>query len=208
MERALINTPNLSDASVTEELVQGDLDLLSSSRPSKTKLKNSLERFRKFTAEMVELPQGRFNQLDFPEDIKEALTMARKLTSHGARRRQMSFVARLVEDLDIDAIRERVRNLDHGIMPKKSMPGSTPEAAALTEVEAMAKKLLDGNDQTIFALSSRFDPSDRQSLRHFLRKSKKSLEAGGNRTELRKALASFLGTLHASEDWEESEEIF
>ena len=207
MERALINTPNLSDASVTEELVQGDFDLLSSSRPSKTKLKNSLERFRKFTAEMVELPQGRFNQLDFPEDIKEALTMARKLTSHGARRRQMSFVARLVEDLDIEAIRERVRNLDHGIMPKP-MPGSTVEAAALTEVEAMAEKLLDGNDQTIFALSSRFDPSERQSLRHFLRKSKKSLGAGGNRTELRKALASFLGTLHASDDREESQEIF
>jgi ribosome-associated protein len=147
---------------------------------------------------MVDLPQGRFNQLEFPEDIKEALITARNLASHGARRRQMSFVARLVEDLDIDAIRETIRNLDHGRAP--SSTAAAPSASPATaEAELLANRLLDGDDQTVYALSASFDPSERQSLRHFLRKTKKSLQSGGNRAELTKALATYLGTLRTAD---------
>ena len=196
-ERALIHTPHVSDASATQGPVEGDADRLASSRPSKTKIKNSLERFRTFAVELIELPQGRFNQLEFPEEIKEALIEARKLTSLGARRRQMSFVARLVEDLDIEAIRETLRNLDHGRSIPKATPETTSEAVVLTEAEAMAEKLMDGDDQTVFALAHHFGPAERQTLRIFLRKTKKTLQAGGNRTELRKALAKYLGTLRS-----------
>jgi ribosome-associated protein len=197
-ERALINTPHVSDASATQGPAEGDSDRLASSRPSKTKIKNSLERFRKFAVELIELPQGRFNQLEFPEEIKEALIEARKLTSLGARRRQMSFVARLVEELDIESIRETLRNLDHGRSIPKPTPETPSETVVLTEAEVMAEQLLDGDDQTVFALPYPFGPAERQNLRLFVRKKKKTLQAGGNRTELRKDLAKYLGTLRST----------
>jgi ribosome-associated protein len=187
-----MNISNVSDASATQGPLEGDFERPHYSRPSKTQIKNSLERFRKFTVELVELPQGRFNQLELPEEIKEALTTARNLTSLGARRRQMSFVARLVEDLDIEAIRETIRNLDHGRAPKP-----TSETVAMTEAEMTAEKLLDADDQTVFALSSCLGPADRQALRLFLRKTKKALQGGGERTKLRKDLAGYLATLPA-----------
>lgn len=195
----MIQTPNVTDASSTLDPLDDDLDRQSSSRPSKTKLKNSLERFRKFTVELVELPQGRFNQLEFPEDIKEALVAARRLTSLGARRRQMSFVSRLVQDLDIEAIRETIRNLDHG-RPSKPTTDTPCETRAMTGVEVMADKLLGGDDQAVFALTSGFAPSERQMLRTYLRKTKKTLQAGGNRNVLRKDLANYLSSLRSAEE--------
>lgn len=186
----MINTPNMSDASSTRGQFEGEFEHPHHSRPSKTQLKNSLDRFRQFTVELVELPQGRFNQLELPEDIKEALITARNLTSLGARRRQMSFVARLVEDLNIEAIRDTIRNLDHG---RRQKP--TNQTGAMTDAEMTAEKLLDADDQTVFALSSCFSPGDRQMLRIFLRKTKKLLQGGVERTKLRKDLAVYLATL-------------
>lgn len=190
----MINTPFVSDASKTQDFTLGDFDRLPPDRPSKTKRKNNLARFREFTTELVELSQGRFHQLDLPEDIKQAVAEARKLTSMGAKRRQMSFVARLVEDLDIEALRETIRSMDHGRPPKSAAP-VPPEPVSVTGTDVLAEQLLDGDDQAVFALADRFGPSERQMLRLFLRKIKKNLARGDCRKGLVKAITQYLSTL-------------
>ena len=77
-------------------------------RPSKTQRKEMMHALQDLGRELVELDPSRVASLDLPERLAEAIALARRLTRHEAKRRQMQYVGRLMRDVDpqplIDAL--------------------------------------------------------------------------------------------------------
>jgi len=74
-------------------------------RPSKTRLKREMEALQDLGATLVALDPPRLRELDLPERLADAIALARGITKHEARRRQMQYVGRLMREIDPAPIR-------------------------------------------------------------------------------------------------------
>ena len=74
-------------------------------RPSKTRLKREMEALQTLGETLVALDPKRLRELDLPERLADALSLARDITKHEARRRQMQYVGRLMREVDPAPIR-------------------------------------------------------------------------------------------------------
>lgn len=76
--------------------------------PSKTQRKHEMHALQDLGRELVELDPSRVATLGLPERLVDAIALARKLTRHEAKRRQMQYIGRLMRDVDpqplIDAL--------------------------------------------------------------------------------------------------------
>ena len=78
-------------------------------KPSRSARKRMSHDLRRLGEELVTLRPERLVALPLPERLHEAIAEARRLTSFGARRRQIQFVGKLMRQLDeesVAAIRE------------------------------------------------------------------------------------------------------
>lgn len=81
--------------------------------PSRSARKRMSHDLRQLGEELVALKPDRVHALPLPERLQEAIAEARRLTSFGARRRQVQFVGKLMRQLDeasLAAIREALRH--------------------------------------------------------------------------------------------------
>lgn len=74
-------------------------------RPSKTRLKREMEALQALGETLVSLDAARLRQLDLPERLVDAISQARGITKHEARRRQIQYVGRLMREVDPGPIR-------------------------------------------------------------------------------------------------------
>lgn len=85
----------------------------SESQPSKTRLKQEMHALQALGERLVELEPARIAELDLPEKLIDALQEARKITSHGARRRQMQFIGKLMRTVDPLPVQEKLDAWQH-----------------------------------------------------------------------------------------------
>ena len=76
--------------------------------PSRTQRKNASKALTKLGEDLIALRREKLAALDLPERLLEAVTEAKRLTSHGAQRRQAQFVGKIMRKLDEPTL-ERIR---------------------------------------------------------------------------------------------------
>jgi ribosome-associated protein len=75
-------------------------------RPSKTQRKKEMHALQQLGERLVTLSSDQLEQIDLPEELREAVDFARGVTSHEGRRRQMQYLGKLMRRVDGDALRE------------------------------------------------------------------------------------------------------
>ncbi|MBU6470969.1 MAG: DUF615 domain-containing protein, partial [Gammaproteobacteria bacterium] len=75
--------------------------------PSRSQLKREVEALQKLGEQLAELPEPQLAALSLPEKLHDAVTQARRITSHGALKRQRQYIGRLMRDVDAAPIRAR-----------------------------------------------------------------------------------------------------
>lgn len=73
--------------------------------PSKSERKREMHALQEIGAELVELPADRLKRLELPEDLREAVMAARRITKHEARRRQLQYIGKLMRSVEAEPIR-------------------------------------------------------------------------------------------------------
>jgi ribosome-associated protein len=73
--------------------------------PSKTRRKLEMQALQDLGASLVTLDPKRLATLALPERLVDAIALARSVTQHEARRRQMQYIGRLMRDVDAEPIR-------------------------------------------------------------------------------------------------------
>lgn len=81
-------------------------------RRSKTKAKEEVEALQDLGKRLVGVGNDRLKKLDIPESLLDAVLEAKKISSHGALRRQMQYIGKLMRDVDTDPIQEMLDELD------------------------------------------------------------------------------------------------
>jgi ribosome-associated protein len=78
---------------------------------SKTKKKKAAENLQKMGEDLVALDEAQLEALDLPPDLKAAIGETRSFKSHGARRRQLQFIGRLMRNYDTGIIQQALQKM-------------------------------------------------------------------------------------------------
>jgi ribosome-associated protein len=81
--------------------------------PSKTRRKHEMHALQDLGVALVALDPRRLASLDLPERLVDAITLARSITRHEARRRQLQYIGRLMRDIDAEPLRQALADWAH-----------------------------------------------------------------------------------------------
>ncbi len=78
--------------------------------PSKSQRKRDMHALQALGERLVGLPAAQFERLALPPDLADAIVLARRISAHEGRRRQLQYVGKLMRrtDVDPDAIRAQL----------------------------------------------------------------------------------------------------
>lgn len=77
-----------------------------SGRPSRTARKHASHELQDIGERLVGLRSGALESIPLPDTLREAVVDARRITSFGAKRRQIQFIGKLMRRLDPEALTE------------------------------------------------------------------------------------------------------
>lgn len=130
---------------------------------------------------LVELDAKKLKVVPVPEHIAPELAAARKATSHGARRRQTLFLAKLLRDYDIAPIVTALDRVDPPPKKKELVPDKDDRYERfvnrlVNEGDAAVRELvaafpgLDGKQLALLTAEAKLDGKGRRVLEKFLRR--------------------------------------
>jgi ribosome-associated protein len=134
--------------------------------PSRTELKNASEQLQKIGEALLTLHADAFAVLALPAQLQEAIFEAKRLTSFGAKRRQLQFIGKLMRGLPPETLETvgAVLRVEHG--------QSAQDVSILHRAEKWRDSLIaadDGFGEWI----ARFPGTDAQRLRALIRQARK-----------------------------------
>lgn len=80
-------------------------------KPSKTERKKSMHKLQDLGELLMGLNAGQWQQLELPENLQMALNEAQGISKHGAKRRQLQYIGKLMRQLDADILQEKLAAL-------------------------------------------------------------------------------------------------
>jgi ribosome-associated protein len=150
---------------------------------SKSQRKRESHSLQDIGEELVELSSERLASLDLPDNLRDAVMDARRISKFGALRRQMQYVGRLMREIDAAPIRARL----------DAWKGQGREdAAQLHRIERWRGRLLE-DDEALGQLLAEYPHADSQRLRALVRNAQRERADG-------KAPKSFRGLFQALRD--------
>lgn len=142
--------------------------------PSKTSVKIEMLDLQELGLALLELPPDRFARIEMDERLREAFAELQRISNHGARRRQASFIGKLLRDEDSTAFRKILSDYQHG---KEQAARGFPEIAKWRD------RLL-SDDGAITEWFSRYPTGDTRTLRALVRNVRKEEAAAAAEAEL------------------------
>lgn len=131
--------------------------------PSKSQRKRDAEALQELGRELVHLSAERLNQMALPDALRAELLEARRITSHGATRRQMQLIGRLMREVDAASIAAQLA----GIKGE-----SSTAKAAFHALERWRTRLIQ-DDAALTEWLARHPGSDAQLMRQLIRNARK-----------------------------------
>ena len=148
---------------------QDDSDDLAE-RPNKSQLKREMHELQDLGAELVKLPPDKLISLELPEKLTDALALARRITSHGAQKRQRQYIGGLLRDLDdVQPIRDLLERLQGADRVSKAL---------FQENERWRARLIAEGDTALAEYLQRHPEADSQHLRRLVREAAQEAAAG------------------------------
>ena len=144
-----------------------DEDFTDDTPISKTKRKEAMHELRDLGAELVELSVGQLKRINLPEDLLSAVRECQKITAHGARRRQIQYLGKLMRGVDDAPIRAGLAML---------RGESAHETARLHRIERLRERLL-ADEAVLSEIAATWPQADLQHLRTLRRNALKEQEA-------------------------------
>jgi len=112
---------------------------------------------------LVDLTAAQLARLPIPEDLLEHIEYSKRITSHGARKRQLAFLAKQMrreDDATLDAIRDAL---------EANSETSKRAVALMHRIERWRERLLAEGDAALAELLDEYPGADRQELRTLVR---------------------------------------
>jgi len=145
-------------------------------RPNKSKQKREVQALLDLVKKLVDMRDEQWVEFALPEAVVDALLDLREMRQHGARKRQVKLVAKLLRGVDVSLALEAVdnKNLKHA------------EAnLAFHQVEQWRDRLLLGNQDDLTEFLRQHPDVEVQHLRHLVRNAKSEQKQGKSPKSMR-----------------------
>lgn len=142
---------------------------------SKTARKREAERLQAIGRRLGELSSDQLAGMQLPAELADAIDDYRRFPSHGAKRRQLQFIGKLMRDLDSEAIEAQLADLD----------GESAQARYLfSQTERWRDELINDPDSLTRFIDA-YPAVDRQRLRQLLGKTRGAKNEAQQKTHAR-----------------------
>jgi ribosome-associated protein len=127
---------------------------------SKSQRKRDMLALQALGERLVRLSADQINQLELPSELNNAVLQARNIRQHGALRRQLQYIGRLMRTVDAQIVQNRLEQITN----------QTTEATALFHrIETWREQLLQDEQNAFAAFVNEHPQTDRQQLRQLIR---------------------------------------
>ena len=140
----------------------------STTRPSKSQKKRDSLALQDLGGELVDLSSAQLARIEMPDALRLAVREAQRITSNGAKRRQMQYIGRLMREADAGPIQAAL----------DAIKGVSAAAKAREQrLERLRARLIE-NEQGLADITIAFPSADLQQLRQLRRNALKEQEPG------------------------------
>jgi ribosome-associated protein len=137
--------------------------------PSRSQQKREVEALQRLGEQLIALPKKQLDALPLPDSLREAVVQARRITSHGANKRQRQYVGRLMRDIDPQPLRSKLDELRSTDKVAK---------ARFHQNERWRDRLISEGDAALAEFLQQRPQADRQHLRRLIRDAASDAAAG------------------------------
>lgn len=137
---------------------------------SRSQVKREMIQLQKMGERLVELSLDQIKSIDMPDRLREAVLSAKKIRSHGARKRQLQFIGSLMRKVDFKPIKNALYEIDRG---------RSIEISDFHRIEKWRDDLVQGIDGPIEEILKLFPKVDKRKLWNLTMAARKELHEGG-----------------------------
>ncbi|MDQ6646586.1 MAG: DUF615 domain-containing protein [Pseudomonadota bacterium] len=162
--------------------------------PSRTQQRREALAVLTLASQLIEMQPTRLAKLSLPDDVRREVDITRRMTAHGAKKRQLSYLAKIMrryDDTDFVAVRAELG---------ENREKQRQENAAMHRLEAMRDRLIAEDETALPELIAEFPHVDRQHLRSLVRQARVEKDAPNKPPKAYREIFQFLKDLVQSED--------
>jgi len=137
--------------------------------PSKSELKRQSQKLQDLGEVLVDLPQSELDALPLPEQLRDAVELARRITAHGGLYRQKQYIGKLMRSIDAEPIRAAIeaRNVQQRAATLK-----------LKRIEMLRAQLLQASGHELEALLAPYPGMDRKAVLRLVAEARRERDRG------------------------------
>ena len=127
---------------------------------SKSQVKRDMHALTDLGARLVELTIDQLDKIPLEDKLRDAILECKDTTKHGARKRQLKYIGKLMRSADGEAIRSSLEAME------------APQREAIAEFHAVERwrdRLIAEGDAALAELLGKYPAADRQQLRQLVR---------------------------------------
>jgi ribosome-associated protein len=144
---------------------------------SKSQRKREAHELLDLAKKMISMPESRLKRMPLDDDLRQEVVFARSIRAHGARKRQLMTVAKMLRNRDPEELIDAVNGVDQK---------NRQVNARFHHVEAWRDRLIEGSDKELTELLEQSPDANIQTLRQLIRNAKKEAKLGKPPTAARK----------------------
>lgn len=134
---------------------------------SKSQRKREADALFDLAKRMISMADNQLNKLPLDEDLRDEVDFARSIRAHGAKKRQLMTVAKMLRKRDNAELLDLVYNADQK---------NRQENARFHHIETWRDHLIAGTDKDLFALLEQTPTANAQTFRQLIRNAKKEIQ--------------------------------
>ncbi len=138
--------------------------------PSRTQQRREALAVLVLATQLIEMQPTRLAKLELPEDVRREIDITRRTPSHGAKKRQLAFLAKVMRRYDDEAFASVRAELGENREKQRQ------ETAAMHRLESMRDRLIAEDEGALSELINEHPQVDRQHLRSLIRQARTEKE--------------------------------
>lgn len=135
---------------------------------SKSQRKRECHALQDLGTELVKLPQADLDKIPLDDELQQAIHEARRIKQHGALKRQLQFIGKLIRQRDGDALRQAYDRVMHPFQE---------DIKHFHQLEKWRERLLEDGDTALESLVEEHPETDRQHVRQLIRTARNEKKA-------------------------------
>ena len=136
---------------------------------SKSQRKRDAHELLDLAKKLIAMPESRLNRMPMDDNLREEIEFASSIRAHGARKRQLMTVGKMLRKRDTEELIDAVNGIDQK---------NRQVNARFHHVEAWRDRLVEGTDQELSELLEQSPDINVQTLRQLIRNAKKEAKLG------------------------------